>query len=121
MRENDEGHTALMFAVINMHAATVRTLLEFGADVNAQADDGFTPLILAACRGDARIAQGLLNSGADAMKTLTSGQTALSHAAEHGYSDLVELLKRAMTRSKDAKSQTVPYQRGTVKSVLSLP
>ena len=29
-----------MFAVINMHAATVQTLLEFGADVNAQADDG---------------------------------------------------------------------------------
>ena len=45
-----------------MHAATVQTLLEFGADVNAQADDGFTPLILAACSGDARIAQALLNS-----------------------------------------------------------
>ena len=27
---NDEGRTALMFAVINMHAATVQTLLEFG-------------------------------------------------------------------------------------------
>ena len=32
-----------MFAVINMHAATVQTLLEFGADVNAQADDGLCP------------------------------------------------------------------------------
>lgn len=57
-----------------------------------------------------KFAQALLNSGADASKTLTSGQTALSHAAEHGYSDIVELLKRAMTRSKEAKSQTVPYQ-----------
>jgi ankyrin repeat protein len=117
---NDEGRTALMFAVINMHPATVQTLLEFGADVIAQADDGFTPLILAACSGDARIAQALLNSGADVRKTLTSGQTALSHAAEHGYIDIVELVKRAMTRSKEAKSQTVPYQRGTVKSMLSL-
>ena len=118
---NAEGRTALMFAVINMHAATVQTLLEFGADVNAQADDGFTPLILAACSGDARIAQALLNNGADTRKTLTSGQTALSHAAEHGYSEIVVLLKRAMTRSKEAKFQTVPYQRGTVKSVLTLP
>jgi ankyrin repeat protein len=111
-----EGHTALMFAVINMHAATVQTLLEFGADVNAEADNGFTPLILAACSGDA-----LLNSGADASKTFTSGQTALSHAAEHGYSDIVKLLKRTMTRSKEAKSQTVPYKRRTIKSVPSLP
>lgn len=78
--------------------------------MNAEADNGFTPLILAACSGAAQIAQGLLNSGADASKTLTSGQTALSHAAEHGYSDIVKLLKRAMTRSKEAKSQTVPYQ-----------
>ena len=32
-----------MFAVINMHAATAQTLLEFGPDVNAQADDGLCP------------------------------------------------------------------------------
>lgn len=113
-----EGRTALMFAVINMHAATVQALLKFGADVNAQSDLGFTPLILAACSGDARIAQALLDSGADVTKTLRSGQTALSHAAEHGYNDIVELLKRAMS-TKDVKSQTVP-ESGSLKSVLTL-
>jgi ankyrin repeat protein len=113
-----EGRTALMFAVINMHAATVQTLLEFGADVNAQSDLGFTALILASCSGDAGIAQALLDRGADVSKTLRSGQTALSHATEHGHNHIVELLKRAMSRSK-AKSQTVP-ESGSLKSVLTL-
>jgi uncharacterized protein len=110
-----------MFAVINMHANTVETLLRYGADVNAQSDAGFTPLILAACSGNAGIAQTLLNSGADISKTLRSGQTALSHAAEHGYSDIVELLKRAIIRSKDAKSEIVPYQSIGLTNVLTLP
>ena len=114
-----EGRTPLMFAVINMHADTVQTLLQFGADVNAQSDLGFTPLILAACSGDAGIAQALLDSGADVSKTLRSGQTALSHATEHGHNHIVELLKRAMNRSQDLKSQTVP-ESGSLKSVLTL-
>ena len=41
-----------MFAVINLHTATVQTLLRFGADVNVQAGSGFTPLMLAAGSGD---------------------------------------------------------------------
>lgn len=93
-----------------MHAATVKTLLKFGADVNAQSDAGFTPLILAACSGDARITQELLDSGADVRKTLRSGQTALDHAAEHGYKEIVELLKRAMSKFKEVKSLTVPLK-----------
>lgn len=96
-----EGRTPLMFAVINMHAATVKTLLKFGADVNAQSDAGFTPLILAACSGNAGITRELLNNGADVHKTLRSGQTAIGHAKEHGYDDIVELLKRADDKSKD--------------------
>jgi ankyrin repeat protein len=61
----------------------------------------------------------LLNSGADIRKTLKSGQTALAHAAEHGYNDIVELLKRTMSRSKDVKSQSV-LESGSRKSVLTL-
>ncbi len=95
-----EGRTALMFAVINMHPTTVQALLELGADVNAQSDLGFTPLILAACSGNARIVQALLDSGADAGKTMASGENALTHAAEHGFNDIVKLVERAMSRSK---------------------
>jgi ankyrin repeat protein len=109
-----EGRTALMFAVINMHAATVQTLLKLGADVNAQSEAGFTPLILAACSGNARIARALLNGGADVRKTLRSGQTALSHAAEHGYNVIVELLEREVSKSK------VPFKRRSEKTELTL-
>jgi ankyrin repeat protein len=104
-----------------MHAATVQTLLKYGADVNAQSDAGFTPLILAACSGDAQIAQALLNSGADVRKTLRSGQTALTHAAEHGYNNIVELLKPAMRGSNEVKSLPVPYESGSVKTELTHP
>jgi ankyrin repeat protein len=103
-----EGHTAIMFAVINLHAATVQTLLQFGADVNVQADCGCTPLMLAACSGDAGIARALLNKGADARKICRPGKTALDVAEEHGYTAIVELLKKAMGRSIDGEPQNVP-------------
>ena len=114
-----EGRTALMFAIINMHPATVKELLKLGADVNAQSVAGFTPLFLAVCSGDARIVQALLDKGADVRKTLTPGQNALAHAAEHGYNDIVELLERAMNRSNDVRSQTVP-ESGSPKGVPTL-
>jgi ankyrin repeat protein len=94
-----------MFAVVNLHTATVKTLLSFGADVNVQAADGCTPLILAACSGDVAIAQALLNNGADVKPTLMPGMTALVLALDHGYNGIVELLKRALVQSTEPKPQ----------------
>lgn len=88
-----------MFAIINLHPATVKTLLQFGADVNVQADCGCTALMLAACSGDSGITQALLHSGADARKVCWPGRTALVAAIEHGYSAIIELLKRAVGQS----------------------
>ena len=118
---NSKGRTALMFAVINRHAATVQLLLDFAADVNAQAEDGFTPLILGACSGDLGITQMLLNNGADVRKTAKSGDTAISHATEHGYSDIVELLKRAMGQSTNRKSKKLPSDLGKRKETALVP
>jgi len=39
---DDEGRTALMFAVTNMHTDSAKALLEHGADVNVTANDGST-------------------------------------------------------------------------------
>jgi uncharacterized protein len=91
-----EGRTALMFAVINVHADTVNALLAHGADVNVKADDGGTALMLAACGGDTEIVRALLDQGADVGGKFTlTGKTALALAEEHGYTVIVELLKRA--------------------------
>jgi ankyrin repeat protein len=93
-----------MFAIINLHAATVKTLLEFGADVNVQAVTcGCTPLILAACSGDIGITRALLKRGADARKVSGSGRTALRMAVEHGYTAISELIKQATLHLKPAK------------------
>jgi ankyrin repeat protein len=97
-----------MFAVINLHAATVQTLLRFGADVNIQAASGFTPLMLAAGSGDIGITRALLNSGADPETICRPGTTALVVAIERGYSAIVELLKRALTQGTHGKPKSLP-------------
>jgi ankyrin repeat protein len=75
------------------------TLLDFGADVNAQASCGCTPLLLAAGSGDIGITRALLNSGADPETVCRPGRTALVVAIERGYSAIVELLKRALAQA----------------------
>jgi len=101
--QNRAGRTALMFAIINLRAATVKTLLEFGADVNIQAAGcGCTPLILAACSGDIGITRALLKRGADAGRVSGSGRTALMVAVEHGYTAISELIKQATVQLKPA-------------------
>lgn len=63
-QSDDEGRTALMFAVTNIHTETVKALLEHGADVNVTAQEGSTALLLAASSGDSEIVRTLLSKGA---------------------------------------------------------
>ena len=97
--QDDEGRTALMFAVINMHHGTVKVLLESGADVNVRANDGGTALMLVASCGDEEIVRLLLDKGADVSgRYVSTGATAMDLAAEKGHAAIVELLKRAAAR-----------------------
>jgi ankyrin repeat protein len=72
--------------------ATVRVLLERGADVNSRnrkADSefhGMTPLIMNAPQKDdcSEVAELLIAAGADLAAVDANGKTALSHAREHG-------------------------------------
>lgn len=105
---NHEGRTALLFAIVNLHASTVQTLLDFGADVNVQATTcGCTPLLLAAGSGDIGITRALLDSGANPETICRPGRTALVVAKERGYSDIVELIKRAMARQSRKKRKSL--------------
>jgi ankyrin repeat protein len=71
-------HTALYCAAAFSSAtATVRLLLEHGADVNALADKGMTPLHRAATAAQLQNAEVLLAAGADVCRTAESGASPL--------------------------------------------
>ena len=87
--------TALTKAASAGDMATVRKLVEKGADVNEKIKDGTgrTALIKAAEKGHIDIVRYLIGKGANVnYKADMSGDTALEDAAAGGYMDLVGLL-----------------------------
>jgi ankyrin repeat protein len=74
-------------------AATVKTLLQQGADVNAAHGDGMTALHWAATNGDAALTQMLLAAGANIRATTRlGGITALHMASQGGHAQVVAAL-----------------------------
>lgn len=74
--------TALFLASQQGHSEVVESLVDLGADSNAQADDGSTPLMHAALHGvwsaDAAALRVLLGAEADVNVRTNTGGTALS-------------------------------------------
>ncbi len=91
---NPYGLTALGYAVQHRDAETVQMLLEGGADAN---QDSFLckPLTTAATWGKTETVKLLLGHGADPNGRDYSGLTALHQAKEYGYTEIIELLKKA--------------------------
>lgn len=84
VRENQQGHTALMRAVAEKHPEVVRALVERGADVAARSTGGFTALLFASQQGDLESARILLTSGADVNEATPQYGTALVVATASG-------------------------------------
>jgi ankyrin repeat protein len=85
------GITPLMYAALYRDAASVRRLLEMGADVNARNDAGATALMWAV--DDLEITTLLLERGADPNVRSVDGRTPLAVAAGRaGASDVVKAL-----------------------------
>ena len=78
--------------------ATIRTLLECGADPNAQKSDGSTPLHLASSKGAVEAARLLLKYGADAEAVNGDGRTAFQVALEEGHDEIAEFLSTYSTK-----------------------
>jgi ankyrin repeat protein len=77
-------------------AATVKSLLKDGADVNAAQGDGMTALHWAADRGDAELAELLVYAGANIAAQTRIGQyTPLHLAAKSGSADVTKALLKA--------------------------
>jgi len=71
---------------------TMKSLIETGADMNAQDSRGWTPLHVAVGTGRWEIAEYLLANDADANVQSHNGRTPLHLAAEWGEDDVLELL-----------------------------
>ena len=87
--------TALRFAAARGDAATVRTIIKEGIDVNIPNDEGRTALMLAAVEGDQRVVSLLLDTpGIDVNQQDSFGRTALREAVENKHTDIAEQLLR---------------------------
>lgn len=97
--------TALMSAALDGDTNKVRTLLESGADINAQDAKGRTALMLAVINRHASTAKVLLNAGADMSVRADDGRTALSLAALTGDGAIMRVL---MSHRPEAIAESNP-------------
>jgi uncharacterized protein len=92
---SEDGFTPLHLAVFGRQKATVRALIEHGADVNALSSGSIArvpPLGTSAFVRSVSMARLLLDAGADVNGRGEGGFTALHAAAQNGDEELIRLL-----------------------------
>jgi ankyrin repeat protein len=99
------GDTRLVDAARRHDAATVRTLIGEGAEVNAADGDGSTALHWAASNGDLEMTRALLKAGASVKAATRIGSiTPLFMAAGNGSAAVIEALLDAGARATEANT-----------------
>ncbi|CAJ1449445.1 unnamed protein product [Effrenium voratum] len=123
---DDEGFTALHWAVDGSYMEIVCCLLEAGADTNrASKDEHFTPLHGAVINGSQEAASCLLEAGADTEQMTVSGETPMLLASFLGNQHAIQCLleARADTQRTDLRGCTplhIAANRGYLECVQSL-
>ena len=79
---DEDGNTALMYAVGSGDAELVRLLVRAGAEVDAANERGMTPLMYAAMLDALPVVLALLHAGADPRQATTDGDTAYAFAED---------------------------------------
>ena len=98
----EDGTTALHWAVHLDNATLVDLLIKSGATVRAANRYGMTPLALAAINGNAVVIERLLKAGVDVNATIAKGETALMTAAR---SDRVDAVKMLLAHGADVNAR----------------
>lgn len=101
---------AFLKAVMDGNMGVVKSLVEKGADVNADLGNGTTPLMSAMFRGNIELVKVLLDKGADVNRKNLNGMTAMMIAmSKDTKSELVKVLldKGADVNAKDNSGSTV--------------
>ena len=93
---NHMANTPLSAAIAGAtNRTTIATLLDSGADANAEGAGGVRPIHLAASRGSAAVVRELLVRGARADVATDEGKTAAQYATERGHPGVASLLDTA--------------------------
>jgi hypothetical protein len=90
----------LVEAVKSGNNASVRALIESGADINQQDKQGWTPLNWASGKGDLEMVELLLQHGSDPFTVGRDLRTPQMIALAAGQADVVKLLRRAEAQVK---------------------
>jgi ankyrin repeat protein len=107
-KDNEQGQTALMWAVAQKHPDVVAALIQGGANVKARTAGGFSPLLFAARVGDTQSAEHLLKAGADVNEKGPKGMTPLVLASASGREEFAVYVldKGADPNAKDDSGAT---------------
>jgi ankyrin repeat protein len=106
----NDGSTALHWAVYRGDRELVQMLIRAGANVHAATREGSTPLWLACIGGDASILSALIEGGANPNQLLPLGRTPLMIASRTGNVDAMKVLldHGADPNAKDTLRGTTP-------------
>lgn len=88
----NDGSTALHWAVYRGDRDLVQMLVRAGADPRAATREGVTPLWLASVNGDAKVLSALIEGGADVNEKLPAGRTPLMIASRTGNVEAMKVL-----------------------------
>jgi ankyrin repeat protein len=86
------------------NVASIKELIEAGADVNCQDEQGWTPLNWAAGKGDLEMVKLLVSRGADVFKVGRDQRTPYLIALAAGHVEVVKFLRQAEDKAGGEKS-----------------
>ncbi len=95
VHQDNDGDSALMFALAQKHTDIARLLIDSGADINIRNKFGITALMIAVTEGNEEMVRKLLDNKADVTAKTESGMTALDIAHGKGSARIAEMINEA--------------------------